>query len=116
MLTQFGKFCRKIRIDNDELLKDMAKKLGVTSAYLSAIENGKREIPSSWETLIIDKYNLSKSDSHQFKKAIYESKKQIKIQLQNLKSQDKDLVVSFARKFEGLSQEKKDAIKKLLNR
>ena len=38
MLTSFGKTLRKLRIDNEELLKDMALKLGVTLAYLSAVE------------------------------------------------------------------------------
>ena len=45
MLTEFGKALRKIRIDRQQLLKDMANKLGVSSAYLSAVENGKRRMP-----------------------------------------------------------------------
>ncbi|KHF28295.1 Helix-turn-helix domain protein [Anoxybacillus sp. BCO1] len=48
MLTEFGRFCRKLRIDNGELLKHMADKLGVTSSYLSAVENGKRNVPQDW--------------------------------------------------------------------
>ena len=43
MLTSLGKFLRKIRIDNDEYLKDMADKLGVTVSFLSAVENGKKK-------------------------------------------------------------------------
>ena len=42
MLTEIGKFLRRYRIDNGLLLKDMAGKVGVTSAYLSAVENGKK--------------------------------------------------------------------------
>ena len=42
MLTSFGKFCRKLRINNGELLYDMAEKLDVSSAFLSKVENGKR--------------------------------------------------------------------------
>lgn len=38
MATNYGKVLRKIRVDRDELLKDMAGKLGITSAYLSSIE------------------------------------------------------------------------------
>ena len=45
MITNFGKFLRKLRIDNNEFLKDMAARLGVTVAYLSAIEHGKRDVP-----------------------------------------------------------------------
>ena len=33
-LTEFGKFLRKLRIDNEELLKDMAIKLNTTPAFL----------------------------------------------------------------------------------
>ena len=47
MLTKFGKELRKIRIENDEILKDMADKLNVTAAYLSAVENGNRKVPDA---------------------------------------------------------------------
>ena len=53
MLTEFGKFLRKIRIDRQELLRDMAGTLGVSVAYLSAVENGKRNVPVSWINKII---------------------------------------------------------------
>ena len=42
MLSEFGKFSRKLRIDRDELLIDMAKKLGVKPAFLSAVEFGNK--------------------------------------------------------------------------
>lgn len=38
MVTAFGKFLRILR----EILKDMAEKLNVTSSFLSAVENGKK--------------------------------------------------------------------------
>jgi transcriptional regulator with XRE-family HTH domain len=59
MTTDFGKFCRKLRIDKDELMKDMAKKLGVTVSYLSAIEKGKRSIPGDWAEQISEHYELT---------------------------------------------------------
>ena len=59
MLTKFGKELRKIRIENDEILKDMADKLNVTAAYLSAVENGNRKVPDAWVNTIVTKYNLS---------------------------------------------------------
>ena len=40
MANNFGKFCRKLRIDRGEILADMAKKLGVSSAFLSKVETG----------------------------------------------------------------------------
>lgn len=59
MLTRFGKELRKIRIEHDEILKDMADKLNVTAAYLSAVENGNRKIPDSWVNIITEEYGLS---------------------------------------------------------
>ena len=59
MLTKFGKELRKIRIENDEILKDMADKLNVTAAYLSAVENGNRKVPDAWVNTIVTKYTLS---------------------------------------------------------
>ena len=49
MLTNFGKFCRKLRIDKGELLYDMAQRLKVSSAFLSKVENGKAKPPEEWK-------------------------------------------------------------------
>ena len=43
-VTAFGKILRKMRIDCSEVLGVMAKRLKVSPAYLSSIENGGREI------------------------------------------------------------------------
>ena len=58
-LTEFGKFSRKLRIDNGELLKDMAIKLNVTPFFLSMVETGRRSIPKKWEEEIEKIYSLS---------------------------------------------------------
>ena len=49
MVNSFGKFCRRLRIDRGELLADMANRLGVSSAFLSKVENGGKK-PPSWMT------------------------------------------------------------------
>ena len=58
-LTEFGKFLRKLRIDNGELLKDMAIKLNTTPAFLSMVETGRRSIPKKLEEEIEKSYSLS---------------------------------------------------------
>ena len=45
-MTPFGRFMRTLRLDKAMLLKDCADRLGVTSAYLSALEHGKKGAPS----------------------------------------------------------------------
>ena len=49
MLSEFGKFCRKLRMEKNELLIDMAQKLEVKSSFLSAVEVGKKSIPEKWK-------------------------------------------------------------------
>ena len=43
MSTTLGAFLRKLRLQHGEKLKDMAENLNVSSAFLSAVENGKKK-------------------------------------------------------------------------
>jgi transcriptional regulator with XRE-family HTH domain len=63
MLTKFGKTARKIRIDRNEYLADMAEKLGVSPSLLSAVENGRRAIPQKWYHKVAAAYSLSAVES-----------------------------------------------------
>src|SRR4051812_45724975 len=47
-LTPFGRKCREFRTRYDLVMADQAKGLGVTVAYISAIELGKRPIPPEY--------------------------------------------------------------------
>lgn len=47
MITQYGKAVRKARVDIGSTLQKMSEALGVSAAYLSAVENGKKKIPRS---------------------------------------------------------------------
>lgn len=44
-LTPFGKKLRELRDARAMTQKEMARKLGISAAYLSALENGKRGVP-----------------------------------------------------------------------
>ncbi len=111
MVTTFGKFLRKIRIDHDEYLYDMAQKLGVTSAYLSAVENGKRTIPGSWIGQIITMYCLSDQDAKDLEDAAQLSAKTIEVNIDSASELQKRVALSFARKFDSFSH---DDLEKML--
>lgn len=114
MLTQFGKFCRKLRIDNAELLKDMANKLEVTSSYLSAVENGKRNVPQDWPIKIIDFYKLDQERQQELQQAVRESKKELRIDFSNYDNEDKQVLMALARGIKDMDQVDKDTIKNIL--
>ena len=69
-VTNLGKKLRKIRIDNDEISSDMARKLEISVSYLSAIENGKRNIPKNFAEKLFKIYQLSDNDKEKILQAI----------------------------------------------
>jgi transcriptional regulator with XRE-family HTH domain len=116
MLTEFGKFCRKIRIDHGELLKDMAKKLSISAAYLSAVEAGHRNIPPDWPEKITKFYSLDPEQYLSLKKAVEYSTTQFKMNIGEFSHKDRDLIISFIREFKNLDEEAKNQIKTALQR
>ena len=73
MLTSVGRFLRKIRIDKGEILRDMAIKLDVSSAFLSAVENGKKKVPEAWLPELEAMYSLTAEQMGELRDAIAES-------------------------------------------
>lgn len=115
MLTEFGKILRKLRIDRQELLRDMAKNLGVSSAYLSAVETGKRKIPADWCPKIISLYKLDFDAAQEIKWAYESSAQEITIPLTDISMQKKEAVISFAKALDGLDDKKLKKIMEVVN-
>ncbi len=105
MLTSLGKILRSIRIEEGEILRDMAKKLNVSSAFLSAVENGKKKMPESWISKLKDLYSLTPEQISKIKDAAMESSDTVSISIQNASAEGKQLAVFFARKFDALDDE-----------
>ena len=116
MGTVFGKALRKIRINRDELLMDMAKKLEITSAYLSSIENGKRGIPQDMSKKIIKLYNLDADESKNLFTAEDESRKKVEFDFTNSDPSKKNIVLALARSFDELSDEQLQEIRNILDK
>lgn len=115
MVTIFGKFLRKLRIERDMVLKDMAKILDVSSAYLSSIELGKRAIPSSFLNKLISEFKISPSEAIDVEKMIASSQP-LKIKVDNVDERSKETILAFARNFNNLNDEDKDLIQKIMEK
>ncbi len=63
-MTPFGEKIRRLRVERGVTQKDMAQAIGVSSAYLSALEHGKRGRPS-WYLIqrIINYFNVIWDDA-----------------------------------------------------
>ncbi len=116
MRVALGDYLRKLRLANGQTLKQMAEDLGVSSAFLSAVENGKKRMPEKWYDILSKKYALNAARMDQLKKAVDESSTTIKLNLTNTSSYNRDLAISFARSFEGLSKRDSARIRKILER
>lgn len=116
MLTSFGKFCRKLRIDEGKLLLDMAQQLRVSPAFLSKVENGKAKPPMGWEDIIINEYNLSDDQIEELHNSIYEARNGKIIDISGMTIEDRDMMLAFARKLDTMDPVEKEKIIKLLGR
>lgn len=115
MLTRFGKFCRKLRIENGELLFDMAQRLGVSSAFLSKVENGKSKPPIHWEDAITAIYNISQEQAAELHACMVEARSGSVINLSLMNQDEKDMMFAFARKLDSMDKADMDKWKKMLN-
>ena len=112
MVTSLGKFLRGLRIENQEILRDMADNLEVSSAFLSAVENGKKKMPDSWYEKLANLYLLTEEQQEELKQAVMESSDVVELHIAHSACYQRDLAVSFAREFNSINE---DLCKKLLN-
>lgn len=114
MLTSFGRFCRKLRIDNAELLLDMARKLEVSAAFLSKVENGRSKPPADWVRKIAGLYELNDEQANELRESFTEARTKDVLHLNSMKQDEKDMMFAFARKLDSMDAEEKDKWKKML--
>ena len=117
-VTAFGKILRKRRIDSSEILGDMAKRLDVSAAYLSSIENGLREIPDSFVEKISKEYGLSEAEKQELEEAQAQSKGSVNVPLgeQMDSSEYLETAVMFAKDFSKLTEAQVKLMKELLEK
>lgn len=103
-ISKFGVFCRRLRLENRELLYDMAQKLGVSSAFLSKVENGRGKPPREWREKLITLYQLDGNEVEELDEAIFEAENRKSIDISRFSDEDKELIWSFARKLNSVDR------------
>ncbi|MBC8721685.1 XRE family transcriptional regulator [Paraburkholderia sp. 31.1] len=89
----------------------MAEKLLVTSAFLSAVETGKKSVPAEWGTKLSLMYALPKKEALKLRKAIDESQRSVTIDLDGQSADRRGVAVALARRFNELSDEELSQLK-----
>lgn len=116
MITSLGKFLRILRLQRGEILKNMADRLGVSSAFLSAVENGKKKMPVLWFERLRDLYELDESQMGELRRANLETTNQVELNLKNATPPQRELAILFARQFNDIDEETSMQIANLLNK
>lgn len=114
MLSNYGKILRKIRIDKGLTMAQMAKAIGITSAYLSTIERGKRNIPKSLTQNVINHYKLSNEQVAELQEAEYLSMDSFEIDLSDVDLDKKTLVFAIAKNLKNMTYEQVEMIKNIV--
>ena len=115
MKNALSLFLKQLRISNNELLLDMAKKLGVSTPFLSSVENGKKAMPETMFDKICSLYALSVSETDKLRIAVSEICGALKLDFQpGMSDKKKELAVVFARTFEELDDDSSEKITKYL--
>ena len=114
--TSFGEFVRILRIKHHEVMGDMAKVLGASLPFLSAVENGKKNVPADWIGKITEHYGLTEAEQQDLREAVEESKTQFKIVAGKAGNNQRKAALQFARSFDEMDDETAIKILELLGK
>ena len=113
--TRFGEMLRVLRVKNHEVMGDLARMLGVSTSFLSAVECGKKNVPDSWVDFLTEHDGLTGKEKAELIEAIEMSKTSIKINLAEENGYKRDLALQFQRSFNDMDEETAKHIIELLN-
>ncbi|MCJ8162321.1 helix-turn-helix domain-containing protein [Acinetobacter zhairhuonensis] len=97
-LTDFGKAIRKLRIDYDTNLNELATSIGVSSAFLSAVETGKKPISAELITKITNALGLSKVEENLLTHAASQSVDNVTVRTNS--PEEAEIALMFARRIQ----------------
>lgn len=118
MLTDIGKELRRLRIDRDERLYDMAQRLEKSSAFISALERGSKNPPLGFEELVINAYKLADDAANALRRAADRSRKAFTIEAQTPLERDTAGLMArrMSSKMEALSPDELEKILAILRK
>ena len=114
MPNELGKLLRTLRIEKGERLADMADKVGVSIAFLSAIETNRKDPPVDMVDRIGNAYRMNPKQRVQLELALFNSKTSFKLEPET--SAARDTVAMLARRLNRLGVEEHKKIQAFLRK
>ena len=94
----------------------MAEKLGTSSAYISAIEVGKKRLTENITNKYIEVLCKNNNDKKELLQAADDTISKVNINLENMRKDLRELVIQLVRKLNDLSSNDIEKIRKILNK
>jgi transcriptional regulator with XRE-family HTH domain len=115
-MTPFGEKVRRLRRERGLLLKDMAAHLGVSSAYLSALERGERGKPT-WALIqgTLQYFHIIWDEADELARLADMSDPRVKIDTSGTSPRATLLANRLSREIGGLTEEEVDAVLAVLD-
>lgn len=113
-MNEFAKFTRTLRLENDEHLGHMAKKIGVSSAFLSRVENGLAKPSEKILRGICQNYSLSQKQIESFEKIVEDARQ--KISLSSLPQSKQQLIIRFAQSIDKFDDNDLKELEEIISR
>jgi transcriptional regulator with XRE-family HTH domain len=115
-LTEFGKEIRRLRLEHEERLKDMADRLSLTPAFLSSIETGRKPVPAAFVDRVVQEYEIDDAARLRLQRLADATRTIFEIKLQPTSSaQHRETAAVLARKFPSLNDADLADLAKFLN-
>ena len=110
-MTPFGERVRRLRLERSVTQKEMAAEIGVSAAYLSALEHGRRGLPP-WATVqkIIGYFNVIWDEAEELQELAQMSDPRVVIDTSGLSPKATELANLLAARIDRLSGEQLEAL------
>jgi len=116
MITKLGKILRKARVDSEITLGEMAEEVGISPAFLSSIENGKKDVKEPLVDKLAEFLGLTGPELAKFHLVAMASNSEVKVNLEDKGDKKIEAVTLLARHIGDLSDDASEEISKIINR
>ena len=118
--TNLAKFLKILRVQNDELLGNMADNIGIKPSYLSSIEANRRPLTDELRAKLVESYNLDEEQQQKLDNLVAEANRTVEVNLESVRDESLlpeyvDTALLFAKDLSKMSSIELSRIKSLLN-
>ena len=114
MISSFGKVLKEYRKRNDDTLKTLSEKIGISLPYLSGMEVGRKIVTLEVVEKIRDIYKLNEEEYNNLYMSMLDSNNKVDIELSKMNEAQREVSMVFARKIENADPELIEKLQKVL--